>query len=88
MEKNNEILERALRKYGSSAQKIMLMEECAELMNEIAKTFRGRSSKENVISELADVSIMIEQMAYYFGKKEFEEERLRKIERLRMRLDS
>ena len=45
----------------------MVFEECGELINALAKVYRGRSSGQDVITELADVSIMIEQMATMLG---------------------
>ncbi len=77
---------RALNTYGIHAQNWMLVEECGELLNAIAKLKRGRSTKEEIITELADVHIMVEQMALYFGWDEFNDEKERKLERLQERL--
>lgn len=74
--------------YGIEAQVWMLIEECGELLNAFAKFRRGRSTKEDIITELADVHIMVEQMAFYFGLNEFTVEKERKLKRLRKRLDS
>lgn len=45
----------------------MVSEECAELINALCKYKRGRVTDSDVITEIADVMIMCEQMAYYFG---------------------
>lgn len=74
--------------FGIDAQKWMLIEECGELLNAIAKLKRGRSSKDDVITELADVHIMVEQMAFFFGWNEFVDEKERKLKRLQERLSS
>lgn len=74
-----EIYNRALEKYGFSAQRLMLVEECGELLNAILKFSWGRATKEDVITELADVHIMVEQMAFFFGWEDFEDEKLRKL---------
>lgn len=81
------IINTALNKYGIENQKWMLIEECGELLNAIAKLKRGRSTKEDIITELADVHIMVEQMAFFFGWNEFKAEKKRKLIRLNERLN-
>lgn len=78
---------KALRRYGITNQQWMLVEECGELLNALAKVKRGRVSKEELITELADVHIMVEQMACFFGLEEFQEEKGRKLARLEERLN-
>jgi NTP pyrophosphatase (non-canonical NTP hydrolase) len=58
------------------------------LLNALAKHIRGRGSFDELNTELADVSIMVEQIARFYGWEEFLEERVRKIERLKNRLES
>lgn len=41
----------------------------------------------DILTELADVHIMVEQMAYFFGWEEFEAEKKRKLARLEERLN-
>lgn len=77
---------RVINAYGIDAQRWMLIEECGELMNAIAKLRRNRSAKEDVITELADVHVMVEQMAFFFGWDEFKAEKKKKLQRLRERL--
>ena len=84
---NLEIFDKALSTYGIDKQKWMLVEECGELLNALAKHIRGRGSFEELNTELADVSIMIEQIALFYGWEEFLEERAIKIERLKSRLE-
>lgn len=81
------IYNKALNKYGIVNQKWMLVEECGELLNAFAKIKRERASKEDIITELADVHIMVEQMAYFFGYEEFLAEKERKLARLEERLN-
>ncbi len=85
---NLEIFDKALSTYGIDKQKWMLVEECGELLNALAKHIRGRGSFEELNTELADVSIMVEQIARFYGWEEFLEERVRKIKRLKNRLES
>ena len=77
----------ALTEYGTEAQKMMLIEEIGELLNAFAKFPRGRAKVDDVIEELADVSIMVEQMALLYGWSRFESIREQKLKRLGERLD-
>lgn len=83
---NLKLYKRVIDVYGIDAQKWMLVEECGELLNAISKLKRNRSTKEDIITELADAHIMIEQMAFFFGWDEFQEEKKKKLQKLRMRL--
>lgn len=86
-EERIELYETALDKYGIKSQVFMVMEECGELLSALGKGNRGRlEGKMDVITELADVSIMVEQMAVYFGYDEYKKERERKLQRLAERL--
>lgn len=90
MEKNKnhiEILEKAIWQYGICPQRWVLVEECGELLNAIAKMRRGRAKKADIITELADVHIMVEQMALYYGWEDFIKEKEFKINRLKDRLE-
>ena len=67
----NTITDRRLRRiadhYGLTVQKNQLSEECAELIHAISKTNRNPASevaRANLVEELADVSIMLEQVVY------------------------
>lgn len=77
----------ALEKWGADAQITMLFEECGELLSAISKLRRGRVGKDDVITELADVSIMVEQMAVLLGYDDFVIEKDNKLERLKERLN-
>lgn len=79
---------RVLKTFGIVKQTFMLVEECAELLNAVAKTKRGRAGKEDIITELADVSIMVEQMAFFYGWDDYKEEKERKLTRLEDRINS
>lgn len=81
-----ELYKKALFTYGIEAQAMMVHEECAELINALCKYKRGRASDEDVITEIADVMIMCEQIACYFGKSLVEAEKERKLLRLKENL--
>lgn len=72
--------------FGFENQVIMVSEECGELLSALGKFMRGRCDKDTVITELADVSIMVEQMVSQFGLDDFMTERDIKIKRLKERL--
>lgn len=82
-----QLYNKALATYGVLPQVLMVVEECGELMSALSKYNRDRVEAKDVITELADVSIMVEQMAVYFGYADFVEERNRKLQRLKERLD-
>lgn len=72
------------RKWGEKAQLIMLMEECAELIQVVAKLANDRGvTRASLIDEIADVQIMTEQiMSIYSMEREVERQRRRKLQRL------
>lgn len=87
--KNNHklpIYNSALNQFGINAQQWMLVEETGELLNAMAKCIRGRSTKADIITELADVHIMVEQMALFYGWDEFMKEKKLKLDRLEQRI--
>jgi NTP pyrophosphatase (non-canonical NTP hydrolase) len=86
-EKRIELYQKALSKWGVLAQQKMLMEEVGELFSAIGKFDRMRVEEKDVITELADVSIMVEQMATLFGYEAFEKEKEYKLNRLKERLE-
>ena len=75
--------------YGEKAQKLMAIEEMAELTKEICKDFRGKLDREHLIEELADVTITLEQlmMMYEISGEEVGLMRIKKVERLKERLE-
>lgn len=58
--------ERALEHYGPDAQITMVMEEMAELQKELCKYRRGHANYDHIAEEIADVSIMLDQMQLLF----------------------
>lgn len=81
-----ETLHDALRRYGFKEQLAMLQEECGELVAAVNRYRRGRDGAfEAMIEEMADVSILIDQMRLVYGA-EIDAARARKLARLRERL--
>jgi len=89
MEKENriELYRKAISKWGEDAQVNMVYEEIGELLTALARFKRGRSNTFDVMTELADVSIMVEQMATLMDYDDFEKEKDRKLNRLKERLE-
>lgn len=64
----DELLKQALEEWGLVAQSDMCIEECAELIVAVRHWQRGRPNcLEELAEELADVSLMLEQMRLSFG---------------------
>ena len=85
MEKNErlKLYDAAITKWGVGAQKNMAYEEIGELLTALARDDRGRATAEDIITELADVTIMCEQLATVLGYDLYELELERKLLRLR-----
>ena len=85
MEKQDRInlYKEAILKWGDEAQVNMLNEELGELITAVAQFRRGRTSHHDVMTELADVFIMVEQIATMMNYDDFEKELERKLLKLR-----
>ncbi len=91
-ELKNKIYTEALSQWGSGLQKLMMIEEAAELQKAIVKNIRNGDGTYapppslGFVEELADVSIMVEQMelylmqnGFYDDYQKFKEEKLRRV---------
>lgn len=65
-----EICLRAIDHFGTEHQKWKLVEELGELLVEIAREHTGRGDKEAIREELADATIMCEQMRIVYGYRD------------------
>lgn len=86
MDKLNTIARMAINKFGLESQKRMAVEEAAELINALMKESRGRVNDADIITEIADVQIMMEQLAIIYGYDKVAQERERKLDRLFTRI--
>lgn len=57
----------AVHMYGVEAQTKMAIEEMSELIKEICKIGRGKRDMEAFADEIADVTIMLEQLRLIYG---------------------
>ena len=82
-----EIYKKAIQTWGSESQTDMAIEEVGELLSAIGKFKRDRVDKSELIDEIADVTIMMRQMALLHGFDEVEARIEFKLERLKNRLE-
>ena len=90
MEKvSKDILEKAIKTWGTHAQLLMVLEEMSELQKEILKNInRGKDNIDDIIDETADVEIMLDQMKYIYGIDEAVANRIPlKLEKVKARLE-
>ena len=66
MESRKKVYEDALIRNGKHKQLVVAIEELSELQKEICKYFRNEGKAQNFIEEVADVSVMIEQIIFMF----------------------
>lgn len=81
-----ETLENAIKVYGRDKQTDMAIEEMGELLVAINQQKRGRVSVEAVQEEIADVKIMVEQLAIIFGENGVSSFEAKKVARLKERI--
>lgn len=100
--KSNEktVFMNAIKRYGIEDQTLVACEECAELIKALSKyrrvsKYQARDKRKiqrclnNIIEELADVSIMLDQLKLMYGitDKAVSEVRDAKVERLESHLN-
>ena len=69
---NSYVVQRSIEHYGKDVQSTVCMEECAELIQEISKEKRGKSDKDHLAEEMADVIICIEMLKQIYNITEDE----------------
>lgn len=80
MEVNQTIIAKSIEHYGKEKQSVVCMEELAELTQCISKELRGKSDKEHLTEEIADVTICLEMLKQMY---EISEELLGKMIRIK-----
>ena len=69
---DSDIIKRSIEHYGKDVQSTVCMEECAELIQAISKEKRGKSDKDHLAEEMADVLICIEMLKQIYNITEDE----------------
>jgi len=89
-ESKEDMYDRLVEKFGTRTQMIVATEECSELIKEISKILRLNLEKpdyvpsyEYLAEEIADVTIMCEQLVQMFGiNSDVEKFKIQKLERI------
>ena len=82
------ICHKAIVHFGAPHQKIKAVEELSELAKELVKNYEGAHNRDRVIEEMADVHIMLVQLAEIFSAGDDLERMIAfKLDRLKMRME-
>lgn len=77
----------AIDAFGKEKQEEVAVEEMAELIKEICKNWRGRDNRAAIAEEIADVTIMLEQLRIIYDVNNAVIDYMdAKVERLHMRV--
>lgn len=82
-EEKQEIIRQAVSHYSKTSRMWLACEEMAELTDALAKYQRARVNKKDIITEIADVQIMMAELSLIFGVEEVSAELERKLARLK-----
>jgi NTP pyrophosphatase (non-canonical NTP hydrolase) len=82
-----EIFQKAIRVWGEESQTQMAIGEIGEFLTTFGRLAQKRCSKEDVIDEIADVIIMMTQMALIQGEDAVKERIKVKIAKIKGRLE-
>ena len=66
-EQREKVYTNALIHFGERVQMVVALEELSEVQKEICKKMRGYSNDDRLAEEIADATIMLEQMRLFFG---------------------
>lgn len=66
-EQRESVYTNALIAYGETCQLVVAIEELSECQKEICKYLRGYGNAGNLAEEIADATIMLEQLQYILG---------------------
>lgn len=69
-EKRTEVYHEALKTFGAATQLIVALEELSEVQKEICKAYRGEGNTLHLAEEIADATIMLEQLRQLFSINE------------------
>ncbi len=79
----DDLYTQAVKLWGETSQRLMVIEECAELIHAICKGFRGRVGDDEVLGEAVDVQLVLNQLRSMLNNEEEWNRKMRfKLERL------
>ena len=82
-----QIYTNAMLQYGEKNQYIVAIEELSECQKEICKALRGQLNEDHLAEEVADATIMLEQIRMLFGINDLVDRKMdEKITRLDRKL--
>lgn len=83
------IINQAIKEYGEKHQLIIAIQELAELIKEITDDIRGIGTRDNIITEIVDVQIVIQELIiiYDISDAELYAESQYKLKRLKGYMD-
>lgn len=87
MMRYREIYAKTITRWGEKAQYDQAIEECAELIATLQHFARGKVDSTAVVQELADVFLMVGQLAYMFGEERLSVAVDEKVAKLQALLD-
>lgn len=86
-EERKDVYRNAVAKWGATMQSVVAIEELSELQKELCKTIRGTADYEHLAEEIADATIMLEQLRMIYDLNDLVCHKMdEKIERLNRRL--
>lgn len=80
------ICRKAIKTFGKEHQMQKAIEECSELIDALIKFGDARCTENDVITEIADVQVVTDQLAIIFGEDAVAEEKKFKLDRLERRM--
>lgn len=87
-EERAKVYDEAITTFGANMQLVVALEEMSEVQKEICKILRGNGSVLHLAEEIADATIMLEQIRQIFGiNEEVCQAMDRKVIRLRQRVE-
>lgn len=87
-EERRKLYKAAIEAWGVDAQQWVAVEELGELLTALSQMRRGRIRPEDVADEIADATIMLEQLQLMLGVEKLTQQCVeRKLQRLQRRLE-
>lgn len=84
---DREIIIKAIDHFGKESQISKAIEEMSELTCELARSQNNRSMNIKIIEEIADVSIMMNQLKLIFGEELVQNQISLKLRRLKLMME-